>query len=544
MKKVNKDTFIKGALVSTVCIILAKFLGVIYVIPFKAIIGDKGGALYSYAYNIYAIFLSISTVGIPMAISKLVSEYYSLGYKKAAQRSYHIALVVTTCFAILSTVMLLLFAMPFARMIKGDISGGNSLNDIAYVIKISASAILFTTILSVIRGYLQGQKYIKHPSISQVVEQFIRIIIIIGGSIVFMKLYGVKRAVGIAVFGATLGSIAALIYLIVIHYKDISLKYEKETSEEEKTITNKVILKRIITYAIPLVIMSVLASLYIMVDFATVIKTLVNKLGFSIKNAEYIMSSISTWGAKLNVIVTSISTGISVSLLPNLTSDFAVLNYPALRKKIYQTTIALVVVVLPMVFGLSVISKYVWTFFYGYNELGIKVFRFSIFMAFFQSLFNNTLIIMQALNRYKKLYLSLVAGLLTKIVLNIPLMLVFNLIHISPFYGSILATILGISFSLFICFHDLKVNFKVKTKKMILIATISLISSIIMYAVVFFIMKFINIHTNSRFIALLLTIIYSFVGAFIYGFFLYITGVLKYLITYLGLKKNHTRDSK
>ena len=74
MKKdatMKKNTFVKGALITTIGIILTKILGIIYVIPFHAIIGDEGGALYGYAYTIYSTFLSISTVGIPLAISKL-----------------------------------------------------------------------------------------------------------------------------------------------------------------------------------------------------------------------------------------------------------------------------------------------------------------------------------------------------------------------------------------------------------------------------------------------------------------------------------------
>ena len=74
----KKNSFIEGAFVATVSILLCKVLGLLYVIPFYDIIGNKGGALYSYAYSIYAIFLSLSTCGIPVAVAKLVSEYNAL----------------------------------------------------------------------------------------------------------------------------------------------------------------------------------------------------------------------------------------------------------------------------------------------------------------------------------------------------------------------------------------------------------------------------------------------------------------------------------
>ena len=71
----KKNNFIDGAIISTLCLIVCKILGLIYVIPFYKIIGTKGGALYSYAYSIYAVFLNLSTIGIPSAIAKIISEY-------------------------------------------------------------------------------------------------------------------------------------------------------------------------------------------------------------------------------------------------------------------------------------------------------------------------------------------------------------------------------------------------------------------------------------------------------------------------------------
>ena len=77
--KLKKNSFLQGAFIATFGIVLSKILGMIYVIPFYSIIGEQGGALYGYAYNIYSIFLSISTAGIPLAISSITSEYNTLG---------------------------------------------------------------------------------------------------------------------------------------------------------------------------------------------------------------------------------------------------------------------------------------------------------------------------------------------------------------------------------------------------------------------------------------------------------------------------------
>ena len=94
--------------------------------PFYKVIGEQGGALYGYAYTIYATFLSISTVGIPLAISKLVSEYNALGYYHTRERVYKQGRRVIMAFALVIFALLFIFAKPIANMIIGDIEGGVS----------------------------------------------------------------------------------------------------------------------------------------------------------------------------------------------------------------------------------------------------------------------------------------------------------------------------------------------------------------------------------------------------------------------------------
>ena len=515
----KKDTFIKGAFISTLCIILSKILGIVYVIPFNNIIGEEGGALYSYAYNIYILFLQLSTVGIPLAISKIVSEYNTLEYHDAKKRTYKQAMLITSVMAIISTLVLYIFAKDIAYLIKGGVEGGNSLEDIAFVIRISSSAIFFVTILSNIRGYLQGQKFIKDSSISQVVEQFIRVITIVIGSYIFVKLFGVKEAVAIAIFGATLGAIVALIYLITKGKKELKLKDETYVlKEEEKKITNKEIIKKLVKYTIPFVIVSVIVSLYTSVDMITVIKTLVNNLNYSAQDAEYVMSCISTWGAKLNIIVTSISSGIVVSLLPNITSDYTKKNYNAINNKVTKTISIILFLMIPMIAGLSFLSSPVWTVFYGNNELGIQVFTFSIFTALFSGLYTNVNVIMQSVNRYKIVYISIISGIVSKIILNIPLMILFNNLNLPAYYGAITATILGYFISTIISLIDLKKNFKIKYDKVIKILSSSLIATLIMIIVLNLLKIIIPINNLGRISSILVIILYAIIGSIIYGF--------------------------
>ena len=110
----KRSSFVEGTLIATVAIVFTKILGMLYVIPFYAIVGVQGSALYAYAYNIYIIFLDISSAGLPIAISKIINEYNTLGKMDAKVRAYKIGKRVmvflatsifngfTTCSAVLA----------------------------------------------------------------------------------------------------------------------------------------------------------------------------------------------------------------------------------------------------------------------------------------------------------------------------------------------------------------------------------------------------------------------------------------------------------
>ena len=106
----KKNSFIEGTIIATIFIFLVKILGMLYVVPFYSIVGSKGAALYSYAYNIYLIFLSISSAGIPNAISKIISEFDTLGYIDAKNRTYKISKKIISILSIISFLILFLFA--------------------------------------------------------------------------------------------------------------------------------------------------------------------------------------------------------------------------------------------------------------------------------------------------------------------------------------------------------------------------------------------------------------------------------------------------
>ena len=513
-KVMKKSTFVKGAFVTTLGIVISKILGILYVIPFHAVIGEQGGALYGYAYTIYLLFMSLSSAGIPLAISKVVSEYHALGYYNAKKRAFILGKKLAIVMGMLCFIIIMIFAPLLARWVLGDLTGGNTIESVTLVIRIIASAILVVPVLSVYRGYFEGHRFMNAPSISQVIEQIVRVLVIVIGSYLVLDIFkmSLTTSVGVALFGATVGALVSYFYLV------FKLSGNKKKFNEP-IISNKVIFKKIIIYAIPFIMIDIFKSLYNYVDMVTVVKALVN-VDFSVQDAEVIMSMLSTWGSKFNMIVLSVSTGVIVSLIPNLTQSVVNKDKKDMNIKINQTLSMLFFLMIPMSIGISFLAEPIWTVFYGTSKYGPSILGFYIFVGLIIGLFTAMVSVVQILKDYKTVFISLLAGVLIKIILNVNLINTFYSLGLPAYYGVITASLIGYLVSFVICLvvlaNKFKINFEESAKNFIDILCASLFMMIVLFVMSLFIPKCLD----GRFINIFTILLYSVVGAFVYFVFL------------------------
>ena len=383
-------------------------------------------------------------------------------------------------------------------------------------------------ILSVSRGYLQGHKFISPTPVSQVIEQLVRVVIIVVGSYLMIRVFDMplKLAVGCAVFAATVGALCSYLY---IHYKIRTNKDQlvKEKVKKEPKITTWEILKQLLIYAIPFVMIDLFRSFYNSVDVVTLVKSLVNNFGYVTKDAETVMSVISTWGLKLNMIIISIVSGMMTSLIPNLTSSFVKKDFKDVSKKINQTISIIVALALPMAVGLSFVTPLVWKVFYGASTYGPITYRYLVFVAFATTLFTSFTTILQLLKEYKMVFVSLIVGFLTKLSLNIPMMFLFDKLGIYPFYGAITATILGFVVSALISAIYINRKFKISYKDTSKELKNIIIGVLLMLSILFVLELVIPLNVSSRVLAFVYTVIYALVGGAVYVFYTYKTGTLQ-----------------
>ena len=213
----NGKTFLKGAAILGIAGVFVKILGAVYQIPFVAMIGGRGSSYYSPAYYLYTIFIVIATSGIPVAISRMVSERTIVQNYEGAHRVFHISLRLMAGIGIVSFLIMFFgadfLAVHVARVPKS-----------ALAMQTIAPALLLVPVMASFRGYYQGRQNMKPTALSQVIEQVFRVVF--GLSSAYLLFHGVlhlfqghnaweKGAAGGA-FGATMGSLGGLIIMVLI----------------------------------------------------------------------------------------------------------------------------------------------------------------------------------------------------------------------------------------------------------------------------------------------------------------------------------------
>ncbi len=540
----KKSSFVEGTIIATLAIFIVKILGMLYVIPFYAMVSVKASALYAYAYNIYVIFLDISTAGLPIAISKLINEYETLGMMEAKQRAYKIGKSVLMFLAVGIFLILMIFAKPIATLLLGDLSGGNTIEEVALAIRCVSFAILVVPFLSVSKGYLQGHKIINVSSISQIIEQVVRISVILIGCYVTLRVFKGSEtlAICIAVTGAFFGALLAYLY-VLRKIRENKKQLGIQEYKEKDNVSDKVIVKKIIYYAIPFIVINTIYSIYNFIDMVLILRTM-DYIGLEAETVEFVTSSITTWAPKINMIVSSIAMGMTVSLIPTIVSAYTLKNYQEVNNKLNQALQIMIMVSLPMSVGLSLLSKSVWSVFYGVgSSYGPMILAITVFVTLFGNIYMVTSSTLQSLNKFKLVYTSAILGFLLNAILDVPIMLLLNKLGIPAFLGASIASVIGYSIASMYTLLKLRSEYGLHYRKSIKLVFQLVIPIMLMIISVVVFKKIVPVNYNSKFSCIIYIAINTLVGAAVYIGILMKWGIIKQVLgknTYNRLLKKLT----
>ncbi len=525
----KKNSFLGGALISTVCIIIVKVIGIIYVIPFNALIGEKGGALYGYGYNIYALFLSMSSAGFPFAVSKLTSEYIALGNKKDVSQVYKISKMIIFLLSAIMFILLFMLAGPIAKMIAVSGTGGNTVEDIIHILRLVSFAILVVPFLSVTRGFLQGHKYITPGSVSQIIEQLVRVIVILGGCYLSLNVFhlGLTKAVGISVFAAFVGGGVSLLYLQIKLHKSNLL--EKDVIIEKNETTKKII-KRLFYYAIPYVIISLVSNLYEVTDMIIIQRVMSDILHVSATLTESVSSVFTIWGGKLNGIILALIMGLNISLTPNLVDNFTRGDIKEVTNKINKSLLLILYIIVPLTFFISAFAGPLWRIFYGNSTLGTQVYNYYVFYALFGGVFTVIVNILQSLSKYKEVIVSIIIGLIFNLVFDGPFVLLWGKLGLMPADGAVVCGLFGYTISIGYSLICLNKRYGINFNELKNTIKRYIIPWILFLLVLWIVIQVVPMNQNGRLIQIPILGISGIICFAFYFIITYKTGLLKTLL--------------
>ncbi len=430
----SDSRLLRGTLILTAATFLSKFLGMIYVFPFYALVGQKGGALFSYGYNPYTIFISLATMGVPLAVSKFVSKYNAMGDYHTGRRLFKTGLFLMSATGLAAFLLLYTLAPFIAPYVIEENSKGNTVADVTMVIRMVSVALLVVPVMSLIRGFFQGHQSMGPTAVSQVVEQIIRIAFILGASFLILRVWEgeMADAVGWSTFAAFIGAIAGLLVLVVYWIKR---KKHLDKLLEDSTVNHNMPLKdmykELLSYAGPFVFVGLAIPLFQLVDQFTFNRTMDSP------DSEALLGIFNFYSNKLVLIPVSLATAFGLTLIPTVTSSFTEKNVQKLHRQIGQALQIGIYLILPAGVGLSVLAFPAYGFFFEVSEVGGEILRFYAPLALFFGLFTITAAILQGINAQRFAVRGLALGWVLKVALNVPLIMAFET------YGSIAATYIG-----------------------------------------------------------------------------------------------------
>ncbi len=267
MKKIkaNKNqSFIMGAAILTLCLLIVKIIGMLYKVSLSRLYGPVGAALLNNAYELYIPLFTLATAGFPIAVSRMVSESMSKGRYKDVRRIKDVAIPFFVTAGVIAFLLMILFSFFYVRIIKSPDSFVSML--------VLAPAIFFGCLVSAYRGYYEGMRNMVPTSVSEVVEALVKLLVGYSFAYVVMnhgtQLFGItdsrdllKYSVAAAIFGITLGSFCSFLY-IYLRYKitgDAITEemYNAAPKPRRKSETFHILLKTAIPIGLGALIMSV-----------------------------------------------------------------------------------------------------------------------------------------------------------------------------------------------------------------------------------------------------------------------------------------------
>lgn len=423
------NRFIKGALVLTVAGIIVKVLGAVYRIPLYSILGDVGMGLFMAVYPVYSMMLSISTAGVPVAVSKLVAERLARGNYRGAHQVFRVALGLMTASGLIVTGVLLLGARYYTGQILKTPGA-------FYPLIAIAPSIIFFAVKSAFRGFFQGQQSMLPTALSQVLEQIIRVATIFALAALLVK-QSIELGAAGAAFGTVTGAMVALGLLIGIYFWQRPKFISSELAGNNSLSSTKKVIQEILALALPITIGSIVVPLVNMVD-STLILPRLQAGGFTESQALALYGDFSGAAMPLVNVPTIFTLALATSLVPAIAKAYAQKNKNQIRKLSSLSVRIGLMIGLPAAIGLFLLAEPISLLLYKNADVARSL-SVASFAVIFISLNQTTAPVLQGMGKTYLPVTHMFSGLVVKVVLNYILTAIPAVNILGPAFGTIVA---------------------------------------------------------------------------------------------------------
>ena len=504
----------RSFLILSVAGILVKIMSAAYIPLLRAIIGTTGIGIYNASYSYFIFILAITSLGAQPAVAKVVSELRAVGHEEDALRAMKLARRYLAIIGFIITVGFMLLVKPIAEITQWD----KATLSLIFL----APTVFFSCILATYRGYLQGKEDMKTLAISQVVEQLVNVVLSLIFAFVLMQISVEWGSAGGTV-GTTIGAIVALIFILIMYDRN---RYEENAEDEdkaEKSISDKKILKKLIKYGIPIILVAALQNSGSMIDTINV-KARLLVAGFDDIRATQLYGILGCYNTLLYVPL-ALVTALSSAVFPKIIQAFTVKNRTELKSHISYSFRLTYLVTIPAAVGLAMLSKEVYIMIYGSIE-GYQLLMYGSIVLVLMSLSTIQNTILQGIS---KLYLVLTTAFLSiiiKFVINYVLVGIKDI----NILGAVFASLFAFLIPVIINHNRLRRIFKMRIP-IIKLAIAPLIASCIMALSIYLcrlpINRIMNIVQGGRLVTSLVALLLIAIGGIVYFIVMIFIGGIK-----------------
>ncbi len=354
MSESKKQSFLHGTALLAMATAVVKLIGALYKIPLNMIIGEQGFAYFNTAYEIYNVLLMISTAGLPVAMSRMISQASSLGHYSEVRRIYSTARSIFLILGVTGTLLMTVFCRQLAAFQEQP--------DAWAAIGFLGPCVLLICLMSTYRGFFQGQSNMIPTSVSQVLEAFCRLIVGMLAAVILLKTTSsIPLAAGGAILGVTASCVLSVFYLFGCFrraYAEMPVTHE-HVSSYRKTA------KRLLSIAIPITIGSAGLSILTMLETKVYMGQILG-LGYTQGEADT-MKGIYDMTKTIFNMPCAFITPITISIIPAITAQLTLRNKRAARATEESATRVTGLICMPCAVGLAVLAKPVIALLGGYT---------------------------------------------------------------------------------------------------------------------------------------------------------------------------------